>query len=199
MSHDDNPLVALIHDRDRAREHGDPCVDLCTLATVSAGGQPAARILVLREMTDVHVTLFCSSTSPKWRELRETGAYELLVFWPTIERQARLRGTFEELSPQEVEPHWKKKAHPAKLLDHYYERSRAQSTALPDRAELIEGVAELRREFPDDSRVPVPENAAGLKLVPNRVEIWRGVDDRLHERHVHRLDAGAWRREPVVP
>ena len=199
MSTTENPLLELDRDRELARQSGDPCVDLCALTTVSSDGQPSCRMLVVREITESGVTVFCSRTSPKWREIRDTRNYEVLFFWPTVLRQVRLRGSFEELPRQDVADHWEKKTHGAKLLDHFYDRFRAQSEVLNNRQELTAGVEKLRREYPEGAEMGAPESAAGLRFLPDRVEIWRGSADRLHDRVLYVLENGVWQKQWLVP
>jgi len=78
----------------KAKSLNDPNAECCSFATVSSDGQPAVRTLVLREVTEDSFIIFVSGTSPKWGELQCTERYELLMLWPTLMIQYRIRGSF---------------------------------------------------------------------------------------------------------
>ena len=47
-----DPLARFADDRARARDRDDGWANLCAVATVTAAGEPAVRVLVLREVED---------------------------------------------------------------------------------------------------------------------------------------------------
>ncbi len=193
-----DPLAELVADRERARAASDPLADLCILGTADEHGTVGVRPIVLRDVGPQGVGLLLTELSPKWGPLA-AGRAECLLFWPSVRRQYRMRGPLVPMPEERVDGYWSQKVHESRLLDVYYTRGQPQSTPLPSRAAFLAGIDALRREYPTADRVPRPGALRGVYLAPERIEIWRGSPDRLHDRRLfHRSDAG-WREEVLVP
>ena len=194
-----DPISLVVDDRARARAAGDPFADLCVLATaVDADGAPGVRPIVLRDVGPQGIGLLISRTSPKWEPL-SSGRYELLLLWLTIRRQYRVRGTLAPMPDTLVETYWNQKVHESRLLDLYYATYGAQSSAVPSRERFLEGIDLLRQRHPTSEAVPRPDLLRGVYLVPDRIEVWRGSPDRLHDRRRFIREANGWREETLVP
>jgi len=193
-----DPIALIVDDRARARTAGDPFADLCVLATAQDAGAPGVRPIVLRDVGPQGIGLLISRTSPKWEPL-SSGHYELLLLWLTIRRQYRVRGGVAPMPDTLVQTYWAQKVHESRLLDLYYATYGAQSSVVPSRARFLEGVEALRRRYPSPEAVPRPELLRGMYLVPERIEVWRGSPDRLHDRRRFARDGAGWREETLVP
>jgi pyridoxamine 5'-phosphate oxidase len=197
-SSETDPIAQLVADRERARAAGDPLADLCILATAEDGAPPGVRPLVLRDAGPQGIGLLVSETSPKWAPL-VGGRYELLLLWLSIRRQYRVRGGLGPMPEALVDGYWLAKAHESRLLDLYYATYQAQSTVVESRQGFLDGIAVLRGRHPTPDAVPRPGILRGVYLVPERVEIWRGAPDRLHDRRRFVRDGEGWREETLVP
>jgi pyridoxamine 5'-phosphate oxidase len=195
-----DPVAELVADRERARAAADPFTDLCILATAEATGPVGVRTVVLRDTGPEGVGLLISSTSPKWGPL-ERGRAECLLVWLTIRRQYRIRGRLGPMPEARVARYWGQKVHESRLLDLYYSRRQGQSTRVASREAFLRGIDELRQEHPTADAVPRPEALRGVYLRPERIEIWRGSPDRLHDRRLFELaeDGDGWRESVLVP
>jgi pyridoxamine 5'-phosphate oxidase len=194
-------MALVVGDRARARAAGDPLSDLCVLATAGdardAAG-PGVRPIVLRDVGPQGIGLLISRTSPKWEPL-SSGRYELLLLWLTIRRQYRVRGTVAAMPDAVVETYWNQKVHESRLLDLYYATYGAQSSAVSSRERFLEGIDALRQRYPTSEVVPRPDLLRGVYLLPDRIEVWRGSPDRLHDRRRFIREANGWREETLVP
>ncbi len=166
----EDPIAALVRDRERARAARDPFADLCVLATAVDGEPPGVRPIVLRDVGPQGIGLLVSETSPKWAPLI-AGRYELLLIWLTLRRQYRVRGGLAPMPDARVAEYWGQKIHESRLLDLYYATCRAQSTAVPSRARFLEEIDGLRRRHPAAGDVPRPGLLRGIYLQPERIEI----------------------------
>jgi pyridoxamine 5'-phosphate oxidase len=195
-----DPVAELIADRERARAKADPFTDLCILATAEASGPVGVRTLVLRDTGPEGIGLVISRTSPKWAPL-EGGRAECLLVWLTIRRQYRVRGRVVPMPEPRLARYWGQKVHESRLLDLYYSRYQGQSTRVASREAFLDGIEALRGEYPAADAVPRPDALGGVYLQPERIEIWRGSPDRLHDRRLfERSDHdGAWRESVLVP
>jgi pyridoxamine 5'-phosphate oxidase len=153
---------------------------------------------VLRDVGPAGIGLLVSEASPKWAPL-SAGRYELLLVWLTIRRQYRVRGAVASMPEALVETYWSQKVHESRLLDLYYATHGVQSSVVPSRERFLEGIEALRRQYPTPQSVPRPDLLRGVHLVPDRIEMWRGSPDRLHDRRRYLRDGPGWREETLVP
>lgn len=193
-----DPLALLEGDRERARAAKDPFADLCVLATSPEAGPPGVRVVVLRDTGPQGVGLLISGTSPKWRPLTE-GRYECLLPWLTIRRQYRIRGGLASMPESRLAGYWALKVHESRLLDLYYERISPQSSRVASPEAFRAGIDSLRRAHPTKESVPRPPELRGVYLVPERVEVWHGSPDRLHDRRLYTREGDGWSEAVLVP
>ena len=195
-----DPLALIVDDRARARAAGDPFADLCVLAT--DGGStprlPGVRPIVLRDVGPQGIGLLISRTSPKWEPL-SAGRYELLLLWLTIRRQYRVRGGIAPMPDALVETYWNQKVHESRLLDLYYATHGANRAWSRRGSGSSRGSRRCAAGYPSPESVPRPELLRGVYLVPERIEMWRGSPDRLHDRRRFAREGAGWREETLVP
>jgi pyridoxamine 5'-phosphate oxidase len=59
-------------------------------------------------------------------------------------------------------------------------------------------VAQYEREF-EGRDVPRPPYWSGFRLAPLRIEFWKGMPSRLHQRHLYVREGDGWRVETLYP
>ena len=191
-----DPVALLREDRARATERGDPMANLCVLATVDAG-EPEARTMVLRDVEPAtsgppSFGLFVNSTSPKFREFRQSSTVVIVVYLPSLAVQYRLRCTLEQLPEDLVRISWRLRPPIPKRMDWLYE-DRPQSSVVDSRAALVELL-----DGPEPASAP--ESAVGFRLVPESVErLDLGTADGVHDRRRYAFDGQSWGEEVLVP
>ena len=195
-----NPINTL---RDRwleAKKSEDPNARYCTLATQeSLNHQPRMRTLVLRDIDQTSCLLFVQKNSQKNLEPLNNSHWELMLFYPTLMEQYRVRGTLDFLSPEQLHKHWQNKPYYSKLLDIYYQRYQHQSTGLNDRSDFEEKIKMLSKEFPEGFTLEPPEGAIGIKLYPDYIEMWQASEDAMHHRDLYTLQGEQWQHQALVP
>jgi pyridoxamine 5'-phosphate oxidase len=202
-----DPMALLIADHARASEARDPHCNFATFITAGSDGQPHGRTVTLRELRDDALLLSANATSPKVRELRESGRCELLVYWSSVQRQYRLRGTCEFIAVSD-EPAlaqlYRQSPHRARVWDWFY-AEQPQSTPVADRESVVARFEEISERLLAQSKEPAelaPASGAGyLRLVPTEVEIQAlDLEWRLHDRRSYRKQAsGDWEQSWLVP
>jgi pyridoxamine 5'-phosphate oxidase len=177
-----------------AREAGIPLAEACAVATVSADGQPSARMVLLKGTDERGFVFATSYTSRKGRELDAGGRAALLFYWHALGRQVRVEGAVERVSPQESDAIFLARPRASRISA----LASRQSEPLADRAELEARVAELEREL-EGREVERPDFWGGYRVVPDEVEVWQHDDNRLHHRFVYRRAGDGWEIQGLQP
>ena len=199
----ENPLDLMERDRAVARERHDTTAEFACFATVDADGQPHARFVTIRRIDRAHVTFWASGTSPKRRQLKNNGKYELTAYWPTVARQYRLQGVYEWMAASEIPAEYAARPSRAKLWDSLYEET-PQSSPVPERRDLVtrferRGV-ELERVLGGHEAMSPPASAGLVRLEPRRVEVQAiDAERRLHDRRLFVREGERWTQVVLVP
>ncbi len=77
-----------------------------TLATVSQEGRPAARIVLIKGFDERGLSFFTNYESRKAAELEHTPLAAVLFHWTELERQVRIEGRVEKVSPEESDAYY---------------------------------------------------------------------------------------------
>lgn len=190
-----NPVALFQAWFQAARESGLFLPEAMTLATATADGVPSARMVLLKEATDDGFVFFTNYGSRKSQELDANPRAALVFHWAILERQVRVEGEVERLSPEGSEAYFRTRPRGSQLGAW----ASAQSRALPDRSELDRRYREVEERFAGGD-VPLPPFWGGYRLRPLRMEFWQGRASRMHDRWRWTRDgAGPWRTERLYP
>ncbi len=149
-----------------------------TLSTATAGGRPSARMVLLKEVSEIGFVFYTNYASRKGREL-ETNPYAALTFyWAELERQVRVEGRVERVSREQSVAyfHTRPRGH---QLGAWASR---QSQIVPNREALESKLGELEAEYMHGEEIPTPEFWGGYCVAPEAIEFWQGRPNRLHDR-----------------
>jgi pyridoxamine 5'-phosphate oxidase len=173
---------------------GLPEPNAVTVATVSADGQPSARVVLLRGYDARGFVFFTNYDSRKGRELDGAGKASLLFFWAALERQIRIDGAVERLSASESDAYFARRPRGHRLSAW----ASPQSAVVPSRASLEASMLEADRRFAGVD-VPRPPNWGGYRVIPHAFEFWQGRRNRVHDRIAYVRGAERWTRERLAP
>jgi pyridoxamine 5'-phosphate oxidase len=176
-----------------AAELSDP--NAMTLATCTPDGIPSARVVLLKNLDDRGFTFFTSYESRKGREMAMNPRVALVFLWQQLERQVRVEGSVEVVTPAESDAYYVTRPLGSRLGAW----ASRQSQVIPNREFLETQHAELMTKYPDGN-VPRPPNWGGYRVLPTAIEFWQGRPSRLHDRILFTLQAdGRWDRVRLSP
>ncbi|KAF3923968.1 hypothetical protein ABW21_db0200988 [Orbilia brochopaga] len=196
---DKNPLVQFHQWFEQAsKSEGLTMPEATTLATSHMpSGRVSARMVYLKELDNKGFVIYSNwETSRKAEDLRSNNNASLCFFWKENERQVRVEGHTERLTPQESQEYYKTRIRGSRIGAW----ASRQSSKLKNRAELEDRVHEFEKQFEGQEDIPLPPHWGGMRLVPTRIEFWQGRDNRLHDRFIYeRDDKGAWEINRYAP
>jgi len=164
------------------------------LATSNKKGNPSARIVLLKGLSNDGFVFYTNYESRKASEIKENPHASLLFFWKELERQVRIEGTVTKTSEE-------------KSIDYFVSRpelskigawSSPQSSVIPDRDHLEKNVTKYQQQF-GDGEIPKPPHWGGYKVKPTLIEFWQGRPSRLHDRLQYTLNNEKWIIERLAP
>lgn len=165
------------------------------LATCDSLGKPSARIVLLKEITEIGFVFFTNYQSRKGKEIGANPFVSLLFFWKELERQVRIEGTIEKTSPAESDEYFYSRPVESRIGAW----SSPQSTVIKNREILQKNVEEYTSQFGAEN-IPRPKYWGGYIVVPNRMEFWQGRPGRLHDRLQYSLsESNEWVINRLAP
>ena len=169
--------------------------EACALATATRDGRPSVRFVLLKRCEQRGFLFFTSYQSRKGRELSENPRAALAIHWDKLERQVRVEGRVELASSEESDSYFRSRL----LVSRLGTWASRQSNVIRGRSEIERRLEAARKKFPLDD-IPRPPHWGGYWLVPDRIELWQGRPNRLHDRILFtRRARGGWKRERLSP
>ena len=165
------------------------------LATASADGRPSVRTVLLKGVDDRGFIFYTNYQSRKAHDMEATGRASALFFWRSLERQVRIDGTVERISPAESDAYFATRPLDSRLSVY----ASKQSEPIDSREVLEDAFDRVKRTY-GDGPVPRPDWWGGYRIVPDEFEFWQGRESRLHDRlRYTKAAGGGWRRERLAP
>ena len=179
---------------EQARLVGNVEPNAMALATVSAGGVPDSRMVLLKDFTDGFV-FYTNYESRKGRELEANPNAALLFYWPELERQVRISGIAERLSGEDNERYFASRPF-GHQLGAWASR---QSSVVSGRDALERNLAAAEQRW-GAGPAPLPPYWGGYRVRPASLEFWQGRANRLHDRLEYVLQSdGTWLLRRLSP
>ena len=170
-------------------------VNAMTLATVNEAGMPTARIVLLKDYDESGFTFYTNYLSTKGKNIDHNPNVVLVFFWKELERQVRIEGVAEKVSPI--------------ISDEYYDSrpleskigawASPQSQIIASRSILQNNFSKLENDFKDQP-IKRPDHWGGYKVIPNKIEFWQGRPGRLHDRiEYSKINDNNWTTVRLAP
>jgi len=164
------------------------------LATVDADGQPHLRTLLLKGFDERGFVFFSNYQSAKGEQLSAQPRAAMSFWWHDLERQIRIEGQVEQVSPEESDAYF----HSRPMGSRLGAWASPQSEVIAGREVLEDRLAALETQYAE-LQPPRPPHWGGYRVIPTLIEFWQGRSSRLHDRLRYRLEAGQWVLERLAP
>jgi pyridoxamine 5'-phosphate oxidase len=192
---DSNPLSQFQRWLDDAIAAQLPLPEAMTLATATPAGKPSARMVLLKQANESGFVFFTNYQSAKARDLDENPFAAMVFYWPQLERQVRVEGPVARTSVAESREYFQTRPHESQVGA----LASPQSEVIAGREMLEQRAAELEQLY-RDRVIECPAHWGGYRLMPERIEFWKGRVGRLHDRILYeRQPDGSWSIKRLAP
>lgn len=165
-----------------------------TLATASPDAEPAARIVLLKDVTATGFVFFTNYESAKGAHLEANPRAALVSFWADLERQVRITGTVTRVAAAVSDEYF----HSRPLDSQLGAWASPQSRPIANRAALEARMDEVTAEYAG-REIPRPPHWGGYEVTASTIEFWQGRPNRLHDRLRYVRESSGWRLERLAP
>jgi pyridoxamine 5'-phosphate oxidase len=179
--------------RAKSLEPNAMCLSTC------ANNIPSARFVLLKDYNERGFVWFTNYESRKSTDLDQNPHAAITFWWGELERQVRIEGLVERVSD-------------ADSTEYFHLRPRGsqigawashQSQTIDNREELEKNALTMLKKFEKEEVIPRPTQWGGWRLIPKRMEFWKGRQCRLHDRILFERDSydpnAPWRVERLQP
>jgi pyridoxamine 5'-phosphate oxidase len=164
------------------------------LATATPEGRPSARMVLLKGVDARGFVFYTNLESRKGGELARNPFAALCFHWKSLRRQVRVEGAVEQVGAEEADAYYASRARGSRIGAW----ASRQSRPLEGRFALEKAVADYTLRF-GLGEIPRPPHWSGFRLLPSRIELWRDMPFRLHERRVFHHTGEGWETEMLYP
>ncbi len=189
-----NPIQRFQNALKRAQKKGIPLANAMALATASKSGKPSARMMLLKGADERGFIFYTNLKSRKAKELFINRRGSIVFWWPKLEEQIRVEGKIKSVSSKEADLYYATRPRGSQIgawASH-------QSAVLMSRRELLRAVREFENKF-KGRKVTRPSFWSGFILVPQSIEFWHGMPDRLHKREIYFRTKRGWTLRYLCP
>ena len=174
-------------------EINDP--NALSLATASANGLPSVRMVLLKGLSDKGFVFYTNFNSKKGNDLKNNPQASMCFHWKSLRRQVRISGKVSIISNEEADKYYNSRAYGSRIGAW----ASSQSQVMKNRNEFLDKIKNFEKKYPDQNNVPRPPHWSGWRIMPNEIEFWLEVNNRIHERLNYRKDNNRWVREILYP
>jgi pyridoxamine 5'-phosphate oxidase len=147
------------------------------LGTVDESNHPRTRTVLLKGVDDRGFFFATNYLSRKGEALAVNPSVSAVFGWYSIYRQVLIQGVAEKVEAQESDDYFNSRPHESRVAAW----SSIQSTPIESRAALDAQFESALKKF-EGSEPPRPEFWGGYRIIPTRIEFWKGRSNRMHDR-----------------
>lgn len=170
------------------------------LGTVDSENHPRSRTVLLKGVDDRGFFFATNYLSRKGEALDFNPNVSAVFGWYSIYRQVLIQGVAEKVEASESDDYFNSRPHESRVAAW----SSLQSKPIDSRAALDEQFTSALEKF-EGVEPPRPDYWGGYRIIPTRIEFWKGRSNRMHDRieFVRTLSgskvAGPWQVQRLQP
>ena len=149
------------------------------LGTVDQDGQPTSRTVLLKGLSDEGLFFATNYLSRKGEAVEQNPKVSAVFGWYSMYRQVLVQGVAHKVDAAESDEYFHSRPHDSQVAAW----SSHQSKPIENRAALDAQFDDALARF-NGKDVPRPEYWGGYRIVPTRIEFWKGRSNRMHDRIV---------------
>jgi len=191
---ENNPISFFLKWFDDALKVNKEEANACVLSTVSVENKPSSRVVLLKSVNEKGFTFFTNYKSNKSLDIQNNPNVSLNFYWPELERQVRITGVAEQISPKDSDEYFKNRPRESQMgswLSH-------QSTSIGLYYDFMDTLNKLESTFKGKD-VERPLHWGGYCIIPSKIEFWQGRPSRLHDRLLYEFDGNVWNKKRLAP
>ena len=174
-------------------EINDP--NAVALATVNESNQPDVRMVLLKGFDKNGFVFFTNLNSKKGTDLKKMPRASMCFHWKSLLRQVRISGEVSLIPDKDADEYFNSRPY----LSRIGAWSSNQSKPMETRDAFLNKIEEYKNKFADQRNVPRPDHWSGFILLPNRIEFWKDVEGRLHQRLEYLKKTNTWTKQILYP
>lgn len=175
---------------DEAVKNEDGEANAVIVSTVDSINKPHSRVVLLKGFSHEGFVFFTNYNSAKGKQMEQNNSVSLLFFWQKLQRQVRVEGIAQKLSPQQSDEYFYSRP----IESQFGAMVSKQSEILPNKKILLEKFEQIKNE----NNPHRPEQWGGYIVLPNYFEFWQGQANRLHDRVVYKFEQ-TWKKHLLYP
>lgn len=191
----EDPVASFRASFERASKAESFDASRAALATVSPGGQPSVRFVLVKKVDERGFAFFTNFNSCKGRDLAATPRAALAFHWSSIGEQVRVEGSVVRVEEAEADAYFATRPRGSQLGAW----ASSQSAPVESREALEQSLQRVTERFSAHEQVPRPPHWGGFRIVPASIEFWSDRPNRMHDRIVYTRDGSSWLRTRLQP
>lgn len=164
------------------------------LATVNPSGRPSVRTVLLKEARREGYIFVTNYESRKGQELASNSNAAIAFFWPGLERQIRIEGKVEKLTPAESDDLFSARPLESRIAAIIS----PQSKVIENRGQLEDKYDQYKKLFTGHN-LKRPDFWGGYIIKPDYYEFWQGRVNRLNDRICYHPEGKGWLKQRLAP
>jgi len=192
---EDDPFIVFKKWMSEAEKNEINDPNAVALATVDESNQPDVRMVLLKEFNNNGFVFFTNLNSKKGTDLKKIPKASMCFHWKSLLRQVRISGDISLISDDEADKYFSSRSY----LSRIGAWSSSQSKPMETRDAFLNKIEEYKNKYADQNDVPRPKHWSGFLLSPKRIEFWKDVEGRLHQRLEYSKHLHSWKKQILYP
>jgi len=192
----DDPLALFAKWMETAEDAEPKDANAMALATVDASGLPDVRMVLLKQFGPDGFVFFSHKNSAKGKQLKQNPQVALGLYWKSLGRQVRIRGTVKPLARKDVALYFDSRPKMSRIGAWASKQSEEMKTDTAFKSAL----KHVKQKF-KNTKIPLPPGWGGWRVEPLSIEFWQEKPFRLHDRLLfeYNIKTKTWTKRRLYP